>query len=102
MKEIALEISMEGETNLTKAYVLVSTEIGSESETLNEIKRIPEVTEAYVVYGVYDLLVRIETLDTEVLKDNVIPRIRHLDKVRSTITMIEHPDEKFARAFPVI
>ena len=75
---------------MTKAYVLLQTEIGSESEVLDKIKQMTEVKEVHAVYGVYDLIAKVETDDSTILKDDVIPRIRHLDKVRSTTTMIEH------------
>jgi DNA-binding Lrp family transcriptional regulator len=73
---------------LASAYVLVNAEIGSESEVLEKLRMIPEVMEAHVVYGVYDIIVRVEADTMESLKDVINMKIRRLDKVRSTITMI--------------
>ena len=36
------------------AYVLINTEIGSECDVLDVIKKITNVTETYSVYGVSD------------------------------------------------
>jgi len=73
---------------LPEAIVLVNTDIGSEEEVLNKISTIEGVTEVYVVYGVYDLVVKVSASTTEELKDIISSRIRKLPNVRSTLTMI--------------
>jgi len=73
---------------LATAFVLINAEIGAESEVLNELKEIPEVKEAHMVYGVYDIIARVETETMQELKDTISWKIRRLDKVRSTLTMI--------------
>lgn len=44
--------------------------------------------EAYIVYGVYDVILKIEAESMEKLKEIVSWKIRRLDKVRSTLTML--------------
>jgi DNA-binding Lrp family transcriptional regulator len=73
---------------LPEAIVLVNTDIGSEEEVLNKISSIEGVTEVYVVYGVYDLVVKVSASTTEELKDIISSKIRKLPNVRSTLTMI--------------
>ena len=68
--------------------MLINAEIGSESEVLKGLKDIDEVKEAYMVYGVYDIIARIQTETMQELKDIISWKIRRLDKVRSTLTMI--------------
>ena len=70
------------------AFVLINAEIGFEKEVLNELKKIKFVREAYMVYGAYDLIVKVETNTMDELRDVVTWQIRRLDKVRSTQTMI--------------
>ncbi len=70
------------------AFVLINAEIGSENDVLTELKKIENVKEAYVVYGVYDVVAKVEADTMEKLKSMVTWRIRRLDKVRSTLTMI--------------
>ena len=82
---------------LTKAYVLITTDIGCEQEICNKLISIPEVKEAYTLRGVYDLIVGIEADDSENLKEIIQRKIRRLDKVRSTITMIERIEENEMR-----
>jgi len=73
---------------MTQAYLLVRSELGSEVDVRERLRRLPEVREAHVVYGVYDLVVRVEAEDAEVLKNTVFSKIRKMGGVRSTLTMI--------------
>ncbi|MEM2122730.1 MAG: Lrp/AsnC ligand binding domain-containing protein [Candidatus Bathyarchaeia archaeon] len=73
---------------MPQAFVLINSEIGAEEELLKELREIENVKEAYSVYGVYDIVVRVEADTMERLKEIVTWRIRRLDKVRSTLTMI--------------
>ncbi|MGA2573842.1 MAG: Lrp/AsnC ligand binding domain-containing protein [Candidatus Methanomethylicaceae archaeon] len=70
------------------AFVLVNVEAGTDKEVLENIKKIPEVKTAYMVYGVYDIIVMLESDTLEKLREMVTKKIRQLDKVRSTMTMI--------------
>jgi DNA-binding Lrp family transcriptional regulator len=73
---------------MATAFVLINAEIGSETEVLKDLKAIPEVKEAHMVYGVYDIIARIGTETMQDLKDTISWKVRRLDKVRSTLTMI--------------
>ncbi|MBC7113361.1 MAG: Lrp/AsnC family transcriptional regulator [Candidatus Methanomethylicaceae archaeon] len=70
------------------AFVLVNVEAGTDKEVLENIKKVPEVKQAYMVYGVYDIIVMLESETLEKLRETVTKKIRQLDKVRSTMTMI--------------
>ncbi len=69
------------------AYILLTIEPGHEEETLAELKQITNVKEAYRVYGVYDIVVRVEAEDHEKLR-MMISKIRHIQRIRSTTTLI--------------
>jgi DNA-binding Lrp family transcriptional regulator len=70
------------------AFVLINTEIGSENEVLDDLKKIEAVKEAYMVYGVYDVVAKVAANTMDKLKEIVTWHVRRLDKVRSTLTMI--------------
>jgi DNA-binding Lrp family transcriptional regulator len=70
------------------AVVLINAEIGSEDEVVAELRKIGNVKESYVVYGVYDIVAKVEADSMDKLKEIVTWKIRRLDKVRSTLTMI--------------
>jgi DNA-binding Lrp family transcriptional regulator len=73
---------------LPSAFVLINAEIGSEDEVLKQLKQLPNVKESYVVYGVYDIVAKVSADTMDKLKEIVTWKIRRLDKVRSTLTMI--------------
>ena len=70
------------------AFVLINTEIGSENEVLDDLRKIEAVKEAYMVYGVYDVVAKVSANTMDKLKEIVTWHVRRLDKVRSTLTMI--------------
>ncbi|MCP8317118.1 MAG: Lrp/AsnC ligand binding domain-containing protein [archaeon] len=70
------------------AFVLINVELGAEEELVKGLKKIENVREVYVVYGVYDIIAKIEADSMEKVKETVTWKIRRLDKVRSTLTMI--------------
>lgn len=69
------------------AFVLLNAELGKESELLNQVKSIDHVKYVYVLYGAYDLVVKVEAPDNETLKKTISSQIRQLKNVRSTLTM---------------
>lgn len=73
---------------MSKAFVLINTDLGEGSEVFDALKTIPEVKEVYGVYGVYDYVVRLESDTMQNLKDTITSSIRRLNHVRSTLTMI--------------
>ena len=74
--------------DMSIAFVLINTDMGSEASVSQELEKIQEVKVVYGVYGVYDLVVRIEAETLQELKDAISNKIRTLDNVRSTLTMI--------------
>lgn len=70
------------------AFVLINTEMGSETEVLNVLHKIGNIKEAYVVYGIYDIIARVEADTMDQIKDIITWKIRQLNKVRSTLTMM--------------
>ena len=73
---------------MAKAYVLIHTGSGLETDVMNDMKKIVEIKEAHMVYGVYDIIARIEADTMADLKDSISWKVRRLDGVRSTLTMI--------------
>jgi len=73
---------------LPKAFVLINADLGAEEELVSELRKITNVTEVYVVYGVYDLIAKVEADTMDKVKETITWHIRRLEKVRSTLTMI--------------
>ena len=70
------------------AFVMINAELGSEKELIKEIKQIEGVKEANEVYGVYDIVLKIEGETMDKLKEVISRRIRSMKGVRSTLTMV--------------
>jgi len=70
------------------SFVLLNAELGAEIEVLNGLKMIDEVKETHVMYGVYDIIARVEADTMDDLRKVIGWNVRRLTRVRSTITMI--------------
>lgn len=70
------------------AYVMINSETGYEAEVMKGLKKIPSVKEVYQLYGVYDIIIKIEAESMKELKEIVSLRVRELKKIRSTLTLI--------------
>jgi DNA-binding Lrp family transcriptional regulator len=70
------------------AFVLINAEMGFEDEVVTELRRLSSVKEAYGVYGLYDIVAKVEADSMDKVKEAVTWKIRRLDKVRSTLTII--------------
>ena len=73
---------------MPKAFVLINVESGAEEEVLRELKKLEGVEEAFFSYGVYDLITRIKADSMEKLKEMVSKKLRTINRVRSTLTLI--------------
>lgn len=71
------------------AFVLVNVETGSENEVVEQLRKIVNVRESYTVFGAFDIVAKVEAESMDKLKEIITWKIRRLDKVRSTLTMIE-------------
>ena len=70
------------------AFVLINTNLGSEEEVLKGVQDVEGVKESYNVYGVYDIVAKIEADTMDKLEGIVTFDIRRLKGVRSSLTMI--------------
>jgi len=73
---------------MAKAFVFINVEPGSENEVLERLRGVPEVKESHLVYGVYDIVAKVETDAMDRLKEVISWKVRRLDKVKSTLTTI--------------
>ncbi|MGH9998242.1 MAG: Lrp/AsnC ligand binding domain-containing protein [Nitrosopumilaceae archaeon] len=69
------------------AFVLINAELGAENELVDQLKAIENVKYVHVLYGAYDLVVKIEASDNATLKKTISNNLRQLKNVRSTLTM---------------
>jgi DNA-binding Lrp family transcriptional regulator len=73
---------------MTRAIVLINSDLGTEKEIVNRIKMVPNVKEAHIVYGVYDIVAMVEAETAQLLKGTVQQWIRTIEGIKSTLTMM--------------
>ena len=73
---------------MPSALVLLNTEIGTEADVLRELRKIANIEAALLVYGAYDIVLRIKSSSMNELKQIVTWKIRKMDYVTATQTMI--------------
>jgi len=61
--------------------------MGSEFKTSKELLRIPEIIEAKVTYGMYDIVCKIEASSMESIKVIIINDIRGIRQIKETQTL---------------
>jgi len=67
-------------------YCLIRTKVGKEWDITNKIRKLKYVTEAFPVYGDWDVIVRIESKVYEVI-DETITKIRSMEHILETKTL---------------
>ncbi len=73
---------------MATAYVLVNCDLGFDTEIIDEIKQLEDVKEVHGVFGSYDILAKVESDNVENLRDTITWKIRKLNRVRSTLTLL--------------
>lgn len=79
--------------NVPTAYVLLNSDLGSDESIIAEAKKILSSEkniqfEIQGVYGVYDIVLKITTDTTDHLRSIITNKIRKINKVQSTLTMM--------------
>ena len=73
---------------MVRAYVLINTEIGSESRVLEELKNVEGVEDAHSLWGIYDIIVSIKAETVDKLKSIITEKIEKIGKVNSKLTLL--------------
>jgi DNA-binding Lrp family transcriptional regulator len=73
---------------MTSAYILINAETGSDIDVLKSLRKVKGVSEACLIYGVYDLILKVTAESMDKLKEILKFRVRRIDNVRSTLTLI--------------
>ena len=70
-----------------KGFVLLNCDLGAEELILEELKKIPNVSQAYVTFGAYDVIAEINADSREDFDETVAMKIRRLTRIVSTMTL---------------
>jgi len=75
------------------AYVLINCDLGFEEDIISKLKTIDEVKEVQGTFGAYDIVAKVESDNVEKLRDVITRKIRKLDRIRSTLTLMIISDQ---------
>jgi len=75
------------------AYVLLNSDLGSDETIISKVKEILDNEEnikyeVQGVYGVYDIVLKVTSDNSEKLRGVITNKIRKISKVQSTLTMM--------------
>ena len=70
------------------AYVLINCDLGNDEQVIEELKHISDVKEVNGVFGAHDILAKVESDQISTLRDTITRKIRKIDHVRSTLTLM--------------
>ena len=68
-------------------FVLLNCDLGAEEYIVDELKQIPQIKNAYVTFGAYDIIAEIHATNQEEFEKTVSMSIRRLSRVVSTMTL---------------
>ncbi len=74
---------------MAKAYVLINCDLGSEDKIISDLRKLEHIKDAVGTFGAYDMVAKIEAETSEQLRETGTWKIRKMDKVRSTLTLME-------------
>jgi len=70
------------------AYVLFKVSSGTEREVAQKLIEFPEVLQADIIFGEYDVVAKMSTKDLDTLENFVSEKVRNVPNVLVTSTMI--------------
>ncbi|MBS3922380.1 MAG: Lrp/AsnC ligand binding domain-containing protein [Nitrosarchaeum sp.] len=82
---------------MSKAYVLLSNESGTEDSVLSYLNNIESVKEAHGTFGSYDILTKLESSDEQKIQNDISHGIRKIKKISSTLTLLVNEKLSFKK-----
>jgi DNA-binding Lrp family transcriptional regulator len=82
------------EKYLPLAFVLINVETGTDEDVLRVLSKLANIKEAHMIYGVNDIIAKVEA-DSMIKLKEVVMEIRRLDSVSSTTTIVVMPEASY-------
>ncbi len=75
-------------TLTSSAFVLIDCDFPFSENIIEELKKIPEIVEFYRVQSIYDLIAKVSADSEDQLHETVIRKVREIEGIKNTLTMI--------------
>jgi DNA-binding Lrp family transcriptional regulator len=82
---------------MREAFVCIIASPGAVDDVFTELKACEEVKEAFKVFGVYDIIAVVSGERIEDLSNFIDTRIKRIDKVQTTFSMLMLKSDDFTR-----
>lgn len=79
---------------MATAYVLINCDTGHEKSIISQLKSVEGVGQVHGTFGAYDIVVKVEAPTAERLRDIITWKVRKIEKIRSTLTLMAIEDQK--------
>jgi DNA-binding Lrp family transcriptional regulator len=73
---------------MVTAYVLATIKAGSERDVREQLKKVHEIKEINLLYGEYDVIIKLELEGISELSDFILDKIRAVSTIERTTTLI--------------
>ena len=73
---------------MTKAYVLLVNEPGTDDSVMSYLSNVSSVVDAFGTFGTYDVLIKLESFDEQKIQNDISNGIRKIPHIRSTLTLL--------------
>ena len=70
------------------AYILINCNIGEEESVKDQLRSIEGVKDVHQTFGAYDIVTKVELPTAEKLREIITWKIRKIQEIRSTLTMM--------------
>ena len=71
-----------------QAYVLLNVEYKHQKDIINKAKSLPAVTNVKVMYGIYDIMVILESNDMGTIKKTIYVDLHDLDGITNMTSLV--------------
>jgi DNA-binding Lrp family transcriptional regulator len=73
---------------MTSAFIFINCHFPFNDAVIEGLGKLPFVSNVYRTSGIYDIIVRVNSLTEKTLRENMIRDIRSIENVNSTMTMV--------------
>jgi DNA-binding Lrp family transcriptional regulator len=77
------------------AFVLIAVESGKVPDVVNELNKLPQLTEVYSIAGEHDILAKLRFADVKSLGELIPKKIHRIDGIRRTVTLLTFETHKY-------
>ena len=70
-----------------KGFVLLNCDLGAEEFILEELRKLPDVSQAYMTFWAFDIIAEINAESQQDFDETVAMKVRRLTRIVSTMTL---------------